>query len=120
METHVEQWLDAKQKLPAPSLAGVAGTVAFEAGIDARWLLTIDNGEVELTSGPGEAQAVVKCDSKAVAERLLRGEGNPVVSALQGHLTAEGDRALALKVALGLLAGSPFSTSGTAPQEAEV
>jgi hypothetical protein len=63
---------------------------------------------------------VLKCDSKSEIERLLRGEANPVVETLQGHIMAAGDRALALKVALGLLAGSPYSASGTAPQEAPV
>lgn len=120
METHIEQWLERKQKLPAPALAGISGTVAFEAGADARYLLRIDNGQVELTAGPGEAQAVVKCDSKVEIEHLLRGEGNPVVEALRGHISAHGDRALALKVALALLAESPFSASGSAPQEAAV
>jgi len=120
METHLEQWLEPKQKLPAPSLAGLSGTVAFQAGADARYLLTVNNGEVELTAGSGKAEAVVICDSKAEIERLLRGEANPVVATLQGHISAEGDRALALKVSLGLLAGSPFSERGTASQEAAV
>jgi SCP-2 sterol transfer family len=120
METHIDQWLERKQKLPAPSLVGISGTIAFEAGTDSRYLLRVDNGEVELTAGPGDAQAVVKCDSKSEIEHLLRGEANPVVETLQGHVYAEGDLSLALKVALGLLAGSPFSASGTAAQEAAV
>jgi hypothetical protein len=52
MEAHLEQWLEQKQKLPAPSLAGVSGTVAFESGADARYLLTIDDGAVELSAAP--------------------------------------------------------------------
>lgn len=118
METHLEQWLESKQALPAPSLAGVSGTVAFETGPDARYLLAVHDGAVELTAGSGDAQAVVVCDSKEEIEHLLRGEDNPVVDALQGHLSLQGDRMLAVKVALGLTAGSPFSGSGVAAREA--
>jgi hypothetical protein len=120
METHIEQWVERKQKLPAPSLVGISGTVAFESDTGTRYLLKVNNGEVELTAGPGDAQAVVKCASKPQIEHLLRGETNPLVEALQGHVSAEGDLSLALKVALGLQAGSPFSASGSAPQEAAV
>jgi hypothetical protein len=118
METHLEQWLERKQALPAPSLVGISGTVAFETGPDARYLLKVHDGRVELTAGRGDAQAVVTCDSKEEIEHLLRGEDNPVVDALQGHLSLQGDRMLAVKVALGLTAGSPFSEPGAAAKEA--
>lgn len=108
----LERWLDRapKGKKKMPALKGVRGRVKFEVeGGGAAYLLRIEEGEVELTPGGDHAEAVVICESKAEIARMLRGEVHPVVETLQGRAAGQGDRALALRVALDLRGGSPFA-----------
>lgn len=97
-----------------PALDGVQGRIRFETedGKTA-YLLRIDHGEVDLTTGDEEAQAVLVCDSTALIARVLRGEANLIVETLQGHTRERGDLTLILKAVLGLQAGSPFADSAT-------
>jgi len=73
---------------------------------------------VELTTGSGDAQVVVVCDTKALIARLLRGEANLIIETLQGHTSQKGDVALAIKAVLGLQAGSPFAGGEQISKEA--
>jgi len=93
----------------APRLEGVRGRIRFETEDGAAYLLRIDDGKVELTSGRKDAEAVVVCESKTLIARLLNGEASLVVETLQGHSSATGDMALLIKVALELQARSPFA-----------
>ena len=113
METeNLQRFLDQTPawKKRAPGLKGITGHIRFETEDGrAAYLLQIDDGEVELTTGGDDAQAVVVCDTKALIGRLLRGEANLIVESLQGHTSERGDLTLIVKAVLGLQAGSPFA-----------
>lgn len=98
-------------------LKGVRGRIRFETEDGAAYLLGVEDGEVELTTGGDDAQAVVVCDTKALVERLLRGEANLIVETLQGHTDTSGDVALVIKVILELQAGSPFAVGEQNPKK---
>jgi hypothetical protein len=101
-----------------PALKGVRGRVKFEPeGGGGAYLLQIDDGEVELTTGGNSAETVMICESKAEIARLLRGEAHVVVDALRGRVAARGDLNLAVRVALDLRGGSPFSERSKAQTE---
>jgi hypothetical protein len=98
------------RKKRAPGLEGIRGRIRFETEDGAAaYLLRIDDGEVELTTGSDDAEAVVVCDTKGLIARLLRGEANLIVESLQGHTSERGDLTLIVKAILGLQAGSPFA-----------
>lgn len=99
-------------------LKGVRGRIRFETEDRTAYLLEVEDGKLELTTGGDDAQAVVVCDTKALVERLLRGEANLIVETLQGHANISGDVALIIKVTLELQAESPFAVGEQNPKKA--
>ncbi len=99
-------------------LQGVRGRIRFETEDGAAYLLEVEDGELELTTGGDDAQAVVVCDTKVLVQRLLRGEANLIVETLQGHANISGDVALIIKVTLELQAESPFAVGEQNPKKA--
>jgi hypothetical protein len=93
---------------PAPGLAGVRGRLRVDVAGKTVGVLVVDDGRIELTNDQGPTDAVVVCDTAQDLRQMMRGELNPVVGGLQGRLRVEGNIALAIKVSLGLRAGSPF------------
>ena len=60
-----------------------------------RWLVTVSKGDVEIVHDGGPADCVIAC-RKAVFERLVSGQTNPVVALLRGELILMGDYNLAI------------------------
>jgi hypothetical protein len=94
----------------APGLAGVKGRMLVTVAGAPLGVLQVDDGQVEFVPGGGTAEATVAFEDRADVVRLLQGELNPVVAALQGRMSAGGDVALATRVILGLRPG--FSGQG--------
>jgi putative sterol carrier protein len=63
---------------------------------------------VELINDQGPADAVATCATAEDLKHLVRGEINPIIAGLQGRVQLTGDMLFAIKVVLGLRAGSPF------------
>jgi putative sterol carrier protein len=80
----------------------------IEVGGKLLGVLAVNDGDVELAVGDGEAGTVAYVRSHDDLMYFLRGELNPVVAVLQGRLSIEGDQELASRIILGLQAGSPF------------
>jgi hypothetical protein len=78
-------------------------------------VLHVEHGQVSIELD-GDASALLAVDSHNTLLHVLGGEQHPFVANLQGRLRVEGDRALALRILLGLRAGSPWS--GLAKAEA--
>jgi putative sterol carrier protein len=72
-------------------------------------VLQVDDGRVEMVGPGAPVQASVVAKSQDDIQKILRGELNLVVAALQGRLAMDGDTMFALKVLRGLLAGSPVA-----------
>jgi putative sterol carrier protein len=49
-------------------------------------------------AGAEDADAILQCDSEETVAAFRRGELNPIVAILQGHMHPEGDIALAIRV----------------------
>jgi putative sterol carrier protein len=79
-----------------PALEKITGTIRFDLeGGDgpARWLVSIDAGDVGVSQESAEADCVARAD-RAVFERIASGEANAMAAVLRGALELEGDRAL--------------------------
>jgi hypothetical protein len=99
-----------------PWLVGIRGRVRADVNGKPVGLVTVDDGTVTLTDGGGDAQAVLVCDSEEDAMAIMRGELNPVVAALQGRLTIEGDITLAIKTLSGIRGSSPLAAQQPQPE----
>ena len=82
----------------APILAGTSGTLRFELRKGRRaqyWHVTIDKGDVTVSSANKEADAVLRCD-KALFDELATGRANAIASLLRGLVELEGDLGLVM------------------------
>ena len=71
-------------------------------------MLDVDNGRAKLVPDGGPVDVTAVCVSRDVLIKLLRGQINPVVMALQAEGRLQGDRERGVKIVYGLRAGSPF------------
>lgn len=96
---------------PAPGLAGITAHLGVTVGGAPAGMLRVEDGQVEFVpdADVSNAPAVASFAGQEVVQRMLQGRLNPVVAALQGALELSGDRELAVRVILGLQAGSPFT-----------
>ena len=62
-----------------------------------RWLVTVDDGDIAVRTGNGDAACVVRAD-KAVFERIVAGRMNAVAAVLRGDLEVEGDWRLIVRM----------------------
>jgi hypothetical protein len=92
-------------------LEGISGSARFLVGRDPYITLSIHDGDVDVVPNDVPVDVTFVCMNKEDAQRLLRGELNPVVASLQGRLGVEGDFALAVRVLYGFHGGGyPFVT----------
>jgi hypothetical protein len=89
-------------------LSDLAGDLRLEINCQPVGILHVENGNVSILSGD-DATALVAVDCQRTLLGVLGGTTHPFVANLQGRLRIEGDRALALRVLLGLRSGSPWS-----------
>jgi putative sterol carrier protein len=79
-----------------PALEKVTGTVRVDATDGARterWLVAIDKGDVAVSRRNAKADCVVRGE-KALLDRIVTGEANPMTAFLRGSFSVEGDRTL--------------------------
>ena len=73
-------------------LKNVTATVRFDVmdgGRTNRWLLTVKNGDVQVSRKSAPADIVIRCE-RELAERLFTGKANAMSAVLRGELTVEG------------------------------
>ena len=90
-------------------LAGLSGRIGIQVGGKTAGVLQVEDGRAELVPEGAPVQASIICKDEEVMKKLLSGEGNAVVAALQGRASLEGDAIFALKVIRALRVGSPFT-----------
>jgi hypothetical protein len=71
-------------------------------------VLKVEGSAVEIAPD-GEAETLLRANDQATLVQLLGGDLHPVVARLQGRAAVEGDTRFALRVLLGLQAGSPWT-----------
>ena len=102
-----------------PALADVSGTVRLEIGGERVGALFVTHGSVMLTAqNPEYAAACLSVASLDDLLRIMRGEVNAVVAAIQGRLAFAGDVELGVKVVLALNAAKAFGASASTPAPA--
>jgi putative sterol carrier protein len=83
-----------------PLLRKASGTIRFDV-VDGRrtrrWMLTVDDGDLTVTSGNGDASCVLRAD-KAVIDKVVTGRLNAVAALLRGDLQVEGDWRLLVRM----------------------
>jgi putative sterol carrier protein len=99
---------DRRWEADSPALSGISGRMRLAVGGKSLGVLVIDDGHLTLTDDEQPADVTANCATRTDLIKLLRGEINPVVAALRGIVRQRGDRALGVKIVLGLRAGSPF------------
>jgi hypothetical protein len=95
----------------AHGLSGVTAKLHLcVAGVLVGVLITDGHGQVVIAPDD-TSHTLLELDSYQTLVKLLGGVLNPIVAYLQGRLSVQGDAALALRVLLGLQAGSPWRDS---------
>jgi hypothetical protein len=92
----------------APGLVGVVARMRLMVGDKALGVLAVDNGRARLAPDEPPVDVTAVGRSRDVLIKLLRGQLNPIVMALQAEGRLQGDRELGAKILYGLRAGSPF------------
>lgn len=76
-----------------PLLRKATGSIRFEIADGTRvrrWVVAVSRGELEVSSGGGDAACVVRAERK-VFDRLATGRMNAVAAVLRGDLDISGD-----------------------------
>lgn len=92
----------------APGLAGIVGRMRLMVGDQALGVLVVDNGRVKLAPDEPPVDVTLVCKSRDVLVKLLRGQLNPVIMALQAEGRLHGDRERGVKIVYGLRGENPF------------
>lgn len=77
------------ERLTATTTGTIRFDLAHEEGVD-RWLVTITNGEVEVSREERDADTIIRTGT-AFFERMLRGEAKPLPAWLRNDITSEGE-----------------------------
>jgi len=83
-----------------PLLRKASGSTRFDVRDGKRtrrWVVTVDDGDIAVRTGKGEAACVVRAD-KAVFDRIVGGRMNAVAAVLRGDLEVEGDWRLIVRM----------------------
>jgi putative sterol carrier protein len=79
-----------------PALEKERGLLRFDlrnGGKTARWLVSVDRGDVNVSHKSSRADCVVRMD-QALFDRIVNGEANAIAALLRGAFEAEGDLSL--------------------------
>ena len=92
----------------APGLAGIVGRMRLMVGDQALGVLIVDDGRVKLVPDGPPVDVTAVCKSRDLIIRLLRGQLNPIMMALQAEGRLHGDRERGVKIIYGLRGQNPF------------
>ncbi|MFL5863714.1 MAG: SCP2 sterol-binding domain-containing protein [Solirubrobacteraceae bacterium] len=95
--------------LDVPALAGLSGRMRVDVRDEPAAPIHLDHGRIWATAPGEEAVATAVVEDRADFQRMLAGELNPVVAAIQGRLWLHGDPELAVRVIFALNAARPFA-----------
>jgi hypothetical protein len=97
--------------LELPALAGLSGVMRVDVKDQPAATIHLENGRVWAGSPADKADAVATVQERSDFEKLLAGELNPVVAAIQGRLVFQGNPELATRLVAALNAAKPFAKS---------
>ena len=88
-----EFFAELGRRAHVPLLAKVKGTIRFdivEGKKRARWLVSIDRGDVTVSRRNLSADSIVRVD-RALFDRLVTGRANAMAEVLRGRIRIEGE-----------------------------
>jgi len=77
--------------------AGLTASYLFDIDGAGQWKVDIDDGEVKVTEGGGDADCTISA-SEQTFERIVAGEQNPTTAYMTGKLKVKGDMGQAMKL----------------------
>jgi hypothetical protein len=96
------------KRLELPGLANLSGSVRLDIHDEPAATLHVENGRVWAGQPESQADAIAVLQDRADFDRILAGELNPVVAAIQGRLLLRGEPELATRLIGALYAAKPF------------
>ena len=91
---------DLAARAHEPLLRKASGSTRFDVvdgGRTRRWLVTVDDGDITVRKGNGEASCAIRVE-KPVLDRIVTGRLNAVAAVLRGDLVVDGDWRLLVRI----------------------
>ena len=83
-------------RLDASKTSGMNNSYLFDIEGAGKWKVDVQDGEVSVTEGDGDADAVITT-SEETFEKIASGEQNPTSAYMTGKLKVKGDMGAAMK-----------------------
>jgi putative sterol carrier protein len=77
--------------------AGMTNSYVFDIEGAGVWRVAVDNGSIDVTEGPGDADATIST-SQETFEKIIAGDQNPTSAYMTGKLKVKGDMGAAMKL----------------------
>jgi putative sterol carrier protein len=77
--------------------AGMTNSYLFDIEGAGQWVVAVDDGDVDVSQGPGEADATITTSEESFLA-ISRGELNPTTAYMTGKLKIKGDMGAAMKL----------------------
>ena len=77
--------------------AGMTNSYLFDIEGAGQWVVAVDDGDVDVRQGPGEADATITTSEESFLA-ISRGELNPTTAYMTGKLKIKGDMGAAMKL----------------------
>jgi putative sterol carrier protein len=84
-------------RLDASKTSGMNNSYLFDIEGAGKWKVDVQDGEVSVTEGDGDADAVITT-SEETFEKIASGEQNPTSAYMTGKLKVKGDMGAAMKL----------------------
>ena len=86
-----------ESRVDSTKTAGMKNSYLFEIEDAGTWKVDVDDGTVNVTEGPGEADVTISA-SEETFEKIASGEQNPTSAYMTGKLKVKGDMGAAMKL----------------------
>ena len=98
MAESVQEFFDGlADRADAEKTAGMNNSYLFEIEGAGEWLVSVQDGNVSVTEGGGEADTTIStCEETMLA--VIKGEQNPTTAYMTGKLKIKGDMGAAMKL----------------------
>jgi putative sterol carrier protein len=84
-------------RIDASKTAGMNNSYLFEIDGAGQWRVDVQNGSVNVTEGPGDADVTISA-SEETFSRITGGELNPTSAYMSGKIKIKGDMGAAMKL----------------------
>ena len=96
-ETVQEFFASLPSRADSSKTAGMTNSYVFDIEGAGVWKVAVDDGSVNVTEGPGDADATISA-SQETFERIISGEQNATSAYMTGKLKVKGDMGAAMKL----------------------